>query len=42
MQKTVSRNDFLKCTAMVGAAALLPSLESLAAITPEKKILKPA
>jgi len=38
MQKTISRNDFLKYTAMAGAAALLPSLESLAAATADKKL----
>ena len=38
MQKTISRNHFLKYTAMAGAAALLSSLESLAAVTPDKKL----
>jgi predicted dehydrogenase len=38
MKKEISRNQFLKYTAMAGAAALLPSLESLAAVTPGKKL----
>lgn len=38
MEKTLSRSEFLQRTAMVGAAALLYSLEGMAAPTPGKKL----